>query len=206
MRERIGLIGNGGQADEAATFYCGEIAFRAVSKDYLTDVAYVDIDNPTIDQRSSAVCLAVGAPGLKRKLYERWLGDNFISIVSQYAYIDKSADYGVGCIIAPKSVITTSVKLGRHVLVNVAATIQHNTSVGDFTSIGPGVHIAGNVSIGDGVFVGIGANISNNVNIARGAVIGAGSTLLHDASTENGVYVGVPARLLRINEGWIYEI
>jgi sugar O-acyltransferase (sialic acid O-acetyltransferase NeuD family) len=206
MIDKIGLLGSGGQADEAESFFDGEVAFRAVSKEYLDDIATVDIREPSDDERRSPVCAAVGAPALKVKLLEEWPGTSYQSIISERAYVDDSAEVGEGSIIAPNAVITTNVKIGRHVIINVAASLQHNTEVGDFVSIGPGAHVAGNVVIGDGVYVGIGAVISNGVKISDGAVIGAGATLLKDADTENGVYVGVPARLIKTNEGWLREI
>lgn len=206
MTEKIGIIGNGGQADEAASFSAKDVIFRAVSKQYLDDVATVDIESPSEIERETAVCIAVGAPGLKRDLAETWPGVLYESIISEHACVDNSSSVGEGSIIAPRAVVTTSVHIGRHALLNVAATVQHNTHIGDYTSIGPGAHIAGNVDIGDGVYVGIGAVVSNDLRIANGAVIGAGATLLHDAEVENGVYIGTPARLLKKNKDWLHEV
>ena len=206
MSERIGLLGNGGQADEAESFYRGDVAFRAVSKKYLTEEATVDINHPDDDEMITPVCAAVGAPAVRRNLVKEWPGDLYKSIISEKSYIDDSAELGEGSIVAPSSVITTRVRIGRHAIINVAATIQHDSLIGDFVTVGPGSHIAGNVIIGDGVFVGIGAVVSNDVRISKGVVIGAGATLIRDADVENGVYVGTPAKLIKINEGWLGEV
>ena len=115
---------------------------------------------------------------------------------------------GEGGIIAPNVVVTTEVQIGRHVLVNIATSIQHNSVLGDFCTIGPGVRIGGHVSLGDGVLVGIGAIISNNVTVASGVVIAAGAVVPPHTNldTENGVYVGVPTRLIKTNKEWLNEI
>jgi sugar O-acyltransferase (sialic acid O-acetyltransferase NeuD family) len=202
---RIGLIGSGGQADEVESFFPGEVVFRAVTKEYLGGRALVDVDMPG-DMAATPVHIAVGAPGLRKTLTERWQGNEYTTIISDDALVNPDSEIGEGSLVAPRSVITTNVKIGRHVLVNVAATVQHNTAIGDYVTIGPGVNVGGNVTIEEGVFVGIGATISNGVHISEGVVVGAGAVVIDDLKEKNGVYVGVPAKLLRKNEGWINEI
>jgi len=208
MSEIIGIIGNGGQADEASSFSGKEIAFRAVDADYLEggDSELVDVLNPGLDNEAAPVHIAVGPPALRRELEKRWPGEHYETIISPHAVIDKTAEIGEGTLIAPRAVVTTNVKIGRHVIVNVAATIQHDSVVGDFSTVGPGVNIGGKVTIGEGVFIGIGANIINGISIANGVVIGAGATLIKSAEVENGVYVGTPAVLIKQNDGWLNEI
>lgn len=207
MSEKIGLLGSGGQADEAAAFSTKkEVVFRAVSKEYLGGHADVDISNPSEDAKDTPVLIAVGAPAVRRMLESQWPGEKYETITSEHAIVDSSASIAEGCLIAPRAVITTNVEIGAHTIVNVAASIQHDTKVGSFVTIGPGVNIGGNVTIGDGVFIGIGANVINNINIADGVVLGAGSTLIEDAETENGVYVGSPAKLIRQQDDWLREI
>ena len=208
MTEKIGIIGNGGQADEARSFSDKEIAFRAVDAAYLDDQdpGLVDIANPGQDNETTPVHVAIGPPALRRELESRWPGERYETIVSPHAIIDRTVEIGEGTLVAPRAVITTNVKIGKHVIVNVAATIQHDSSVGDFSTIGPGVNVGGKVKIGEGVFVGIGANIINNITIADGVVVGAGATVVDNADVENGVYVGTPARLIRQNDGWLIEI
>ena len=205
MTERIGLIGGGGHADEAEAYAKKDIIFRAVDRNYLNEKATVDVEHPG-SNKDTPVHIAIGAPGIRRELEERWPGIKYESIISEHAIVDPSAEVGEGSLIAPRVVVTTNVKLGRHVVLNVASTVQHDTTLGDFTTVGPGVHIGGNVIVGDGVFLGIGSNILNSVRIASGVVIGAGATVTKDADVENGVYVGTPAKLIRQNDGWLREI
>ena len=207
--EKIGLIGNGGQADEAESFLENrEVEFRALSEGYLdpTDPRQINILNPNEYQRIIPVVAAIGAPEVRRKMVEEWGGEKFATIQSEVSYVDKSAVIGEGSIIAPRAVITTNVEIGKHVIVNVAATISHDSKLGDFVTIGPGAHVAGNVEIGDGAFVGIGAIISNNIRIANGVVVGAGAVVVEDILKENSVVIGVPAKEIRVNEGWLSEV
>lgn len=206
MREVIGLIGNGGHANEVESYTPAEVKFRAVHKQFIGGRALVDVENPPHEYFELPVHVAVGSPYLRKKLVEVWKGENFISIISPYAILDNELDAKEGCLIAPSAVVTTQVKLGRHAIINVAASIQHDSLVGNFATIGPGARIGGHVSVGDGAFLGLGSNVINNISIAPGVILGAGSTLIEDAIIENGVYVGSPARCIKVNTGWLREI
>lgn len=207
--EKIGLIGSGGQADEAESFLTDqEVAFRALSPEYLdpNDPSKINILDPTEYQRTLPVIAAIGAPALRRKLVEAWPGNRFETIRAELSYVDKTAKIGEGSIIAPRAVITTNVEIGKHAIINVAASVSHNCKLGDYVTVSPGAHIAGNVELGDGVFVGIGAIISNNIRIANGVVVGAGAVVIRDIDIENSVVVGSPAKIIKENEGWLSEI
>lgn len=207
MNQQIGILGDGGQADETEACFDGSVRFRAVSEQYIKE-GLVNIASPTPEEAEVSVVAAVGAPGLRRELIREWPGSHYGTIRTSTAQIDDTAVIGSGSVITQNAVITTNVKIGEHVIVNVAASVQHDSAVGDYSTIGPGVRIGGHVKIGKGVFLGIGAIVSNDVIVADGVVVGAGAVIPPHASlnVENGVYVGAPARLLKTNEDWLYEI
>lgn len=207
MSQQIGMLGNGGQADEAEACFEGVVLFRAVSKKYIKE-GLVDIASNDREKTEVPVVAAIGAPRLRKEMIQEWRGSKYATIVSNSAKIHNSAVIGDGTIVAQDVVITTNVEIGKHVIVNVAASIQHDSTVGDYATICPGVHIGGHATIGSGVFLGIGAIVANDVTVADGIVIGAGAvvpphTLL---DVENGVYIGAPARLVKKNKDWLYEI
>lgn len=206
--EKIGILGSGGQADEAESFTGYEVDFRAVSPDYLdeSNPDLINILTPTEYQRTESVVAAIGAPAIRKKMVEEWSGENYAIIQSEISYVDKSVKIGPGTIIAPRAVITTNAEIGSHVIINVAATISHNSRLGDYVTIGPGAHIAGNVTIENGAFIGIGAVVNNGIHIAEGVVVGAGAVVVKDILTPNSVVVGVPAKEISVNEGWLSEV
>lgn len=207
--EKVGLIGAGGQAKEVEQYLRDSgitPAFFAVDKEYVNTKNQIDILSPDEYEELTPVIAAIGAPEVRRKMVENWRGKEYYSVISKDAYIGKSVEIGQGAIIAPRAVLTADIKLGEHVLVNVAATISHNAKLGNYVTVGPGAHIAGAVELGDGVFVGIGASISNNVKIAEGSVVGAGAVVISDILEPNSVVVGVPAKLIRVNKGWLNEV
>lgn len=201
----IGLIGSGGHSDEVAANAGVHIAFRAVTAEYRNDRAQVDIDQPG-EYVDYPVHIAIGAPYVRRMMAERWAGKVYVGVTSVLSRIDATARCDEGCYIAPFSLVSTNVKLGKHVIVNAGVLIHHDSKLGDFVTICPGASLGGGVTLGDGVFVGIGATISNGVTVAPGVVIGAGAAVVADLDQENGIYVGVPAKLVGVNEDWLREI
>ena len=145
----------------------------------------------------------LGDPGLKEQIANRLAINPMITIPS--AVCDRSAvitdpervEVAEGSLLTPGVVLTTGIRIGRHVLVNLNTTIGHDAQIGDFTSIMPGCNIAGLVRIGKGVFIGSGANLLNGVTIGDGSMVGAGSVVNKDVPPGKKV-VGVPAREMKI--------
>lgn len=206
-RKIFGILGNGNQANEAQSYSVGNVVmFRAVDSEYLNEDASVDVSNPSEYQMTTPVVAAIGAPGARREMIEKWPGREYVDVVSPHAIVDSSVKFEGGCIVAPGAILTTDIEISKHTIINIAATISHNCSIGEYVTVSPGVHIAGNVVLGDGVFVGIGAVLSNDVKVASGVVIGAGAIVIEDIDEENSVYAGLPAHKIGQNEGWLYEI
>ena len=91
----------------------------------------------------------------------------------------------------------TGIKLARHVHINIACTISHDVTIGEFSTLSPGVHVSGHVRIGKSVFIGTGANIINGsasqpLVIGDGAIVAAGACVTRDVEPGSMV-AGVPA-------------
>lgn len=201
----IGLLGSGGHADEVAAAATKKVAFRAVNAQFLGGKATVDLSAPGYFARWP-VHAAVGSPQVRRVLVQTWPGERFETIIARTAQVDPSTVMGAGSYVAAGAIITVDAELGKHVLVNVGAIIHHGCRLGDFVTVSPRAVLGGNVTVGDGAFIGIGATIRNGLSIASGAVIGAGAALTADADIDNGVYLGVPARLVKVNDGWLRTV
>jgi sugar O-acyltransferase (sialic acid O-acetyltransferase NeuD family) len=104
---------------------------------------------------------------------------------------------GAGSIICAGTILTTNVRIGRHVHINIGCTISHDVTLGDFTTLSPGVHLSGHVHAEEDVFFGTGANVINGIAgrplvLGRGAVVAAGACVTKPVEA-GAMVAGVPA-------------
>jgi sugar O-acyltransferase (sialic acid O-acetyltransferase NeuD family) len=105
-------------------------------------------------------------------------------------------ELGPGTILCSHVSLTTTIVLGRHVHVNLNATIGHDVTIHDYVTINPGATISGNVVLEGEVTIGTGASVIQKVTIGTGSTIGAGAAVVRDIPA--GVTaVGIPAKILR---------
>jgi len=110
---------------------------------------------------------------------------------------DPSAiEVGSGSIFCAGTILTTDIKIGSHVLINLNCTIGHGVTIGNNSSLMPGVNVAGEVSIGPSVLIGSGVNILNRVSIGANCIVGMGSVVIRDVAPDMTI-AGVPAKSIR---------
>jgi len=190
MDKRLVIFGAGGFGREVAA-----ATDRDVKYVFCTDDGKHGI-TPAQIKETDSVIIAVGNPTARREIAKR-LG-NVKYVCAQYPKCISIGNnsMGAGCIFCAGVVITTDVKLGNFVIVNINATIGHDARIGDFTTISPAANISGNVTIGEGCYIGTNASIKEGVTICDNVTIGMGSVVLNDI-TEEGTYVGVPAKRIK---------
>ena len=93
-----------------------------------------------------------------------------------------------GAIVLPRAT------LGRGVLVNTKASVDHDCLIGDFVNIAPAATLGGDVQVGAETFVGPGATVAAGIRIGTRAMIGAGAVVLRDLPDDVTAW-GVPARI-----------
>ncbi len=143
--------------------------------------------------------IAIGSPSIKKNIYEKvkQYRVEFPVIVHSRSILlnPETIRMESGTVITPGVTITTDVQIGKHVLINLHATVGHDVVIDDFTSVMPGAHISGKVKIGKAVLIGTGATILNGVTIGDGAIIGAGAVVTKNVEPGQKV-AGVPAKLI----------
>jgi sugar O-acyltransferase (sialic acid O-acetyltransferase NeuD family) len=144
--------------------------------------------------------LATGVPKTKRSVSEKITnGKIFYPILKHPTVITGHNDYvtiGEGSIICAGTIITTNISIGRHVILNLACTVGHETEIGDFCSFMPTCNISGEVKIGEATFWGTGAKVINRKTIGNNAIIGAGAVVTTDIP-DNVTAVGIPAKVIK---------
>jgi sugar O-acyltransferase (sialic acid O-acetyltransferase NeuD family) len=107
---------------------------------------------------------------------------------------------GSGSLIVAGAIVNPGSRLGEQVLVNTAASVDHDCQIEDGVHVCPGARLAGGVMVGRGAWIGIGAIVKDGLRIGAGSTIGAGSLVLEDVPA-GVVAFGSPARIVRSIEG-----
>lgn len=116
-----------------------------------------------------------------------------LTVIHPRAFAARSAIIDPGCQLLAQSSVCAEARLGHCVIVNTAATVDHDCVVGAGAHIGPGAHLAGEVFVGRAAFIGTGAVVLPRVHIGEGAIVGAGAVVTRNVA-ERTVVIGNPAR------------
>jgi sugar O-acyltransferase (sialic acid O-acetyltransferase NeuD family) len=137
--------------------------------------------------------IGIGSPEVRRKLDERFRGRPCPTLVHPTATMARAVEIGEGSVICAGVRLTNNIALGRHVHLNLNATVGHDARLGDYVTVSPLVAVSGNVTLGDRVMVGTGVTINPGVTVGASAVVGSGAAVLRDVEP-GATVVGVPAR------------
>jgi acetyltransferase EpsM len=94
------------------------------------------------------------------------------------------------------AVIQSGVRIGRHVIINTCAIVEHDCTIEDFVHVSPNSTICGNVRVGEGTHVGAGTVIIPGINVGRWSIIGAGSVIIRDVP-DSVMILGNPGRIIK---------
>lgn len=129
-----------------------------------------------------AVIVAIGNQGVRERLMreQEALGIPFATVIHPRACVSPYATVGAGCAIMAGAVVGTAAKLGRGVIVNANATVDHDAVVGDFSHLGVGVQLAGGVVVAERVWLQAGTCAGYRVRVPADTIVGPGTSLVAD--------------------------
>jgi sugar O-acyltransferase (sialic acid O-acetyltransferase NeuD family) len=117
------------------------------------------------------------------------------TIVDPSVIIGPSVILGSGAYVGAGSILSPNSNLGRHVIVNQACTIGHDSSLGDFSQACPGTRVSGWASVGEGSLLGSNAVVAPKVSIGAWSILGGASLASRDLPS--GVTaIGTPAKII----------
>lgn len=152
-----------------------------------------------------SVAIGIGAPHTRRRVVERIraLGHTrFAILIHPTALIGDEVEIGEGTVICANVTTTTDYAIGRHVLINIMATVAHDDVLHDYVTIAPAVVISGNVTIGEGTDLGTNATVNQGVEIGAWSIVGSGAVVTKTLPA-NCTAVGAPAKPIKERpEGW----
>jgi sugar O-acyltransferase (sialic acid O-acetyltransferase NeuD family) len=157
-------------------------------------------DSEWIERRRTEVQVvcAIGKPRIRRTAVANLarLGAKFATLIDPAVSIPPDAVIGEGAMICAGTIMTTNIRIGRHVIVNLGCTLSHDATLADFATLAGGVHLSGNVTLHEGAELGVGVNVIPGITIGEWAMVGAGAAVIRDLPP-SVVAVGVPARVIK---------
>lgn len=205
VKTRLGIFGAGGHAKvivdavkrqrvyEPTSFYDDE-ASRCGAEHYcgLTirgnfDCMIQDLQSKYLD----AAIIAIGNNEIRTELGEYILTNQLplATVIDPHAVMSPTATIGCGTVIVGGAVINADVRIGAHVIINTAASVDHDCVIEDGVHIAPHATLCGNVRIGREALIGANATIIPNLEFPSFSTLAAGTTLTKSVRT-SGVHFG----------------
>jgi sugar O-acyltransferase (sialic acid O-acetyltransferase NeuD family) len=160
----------------------------------------VKILGPTslIDSLDADYVVAIGDPVARKAIDEQFMlkGLSAPVLIHPAATVGSDVHLSPGSVVMAGARITTNLVAGRHLQVNVNATISHDCRLGDYVTLSPGCSLSGNVELGDGVYLGTGSVVIPGVRIGANTMVGAGAVVIRDLPADVTA-VGIPAKPLQ---------
>jgi sugar O-acyltransferase (sialic acid O-acetyltransferase NeuD family) len=142
---------------------------------------------------SAVVVIAIGNNRARLRVATALQEHEAATLVHPTAWVAPSSVVGPGSVLFAGSIVQPDCRIGAHVIVNTAASIDHDNIVGDFAHIAPGCHLAGDVHLASGVFLGVGVSVIPGRRLGAWSTVGAGGVVVDDIG-EGVVVKGIPAR------------
>lgn len=144
--------------------------------------------------------VALGDNAKRERAYNAFCQKNpravAVSLVHPSSVVSPRALIGPGSIVMPLCVVNSSTTLGKGVIINTKASVDHDNFLMDFSSCAPGVSLGGNVTVGLRSAISIGASVKHGISIGNDVVVGASSFVSCDVR-DCVVAYGVPAKFVR---------
>lgn len=143
------------------------------------------------------VVIAVGNNGVRQRLFERLKTQGFTLpvICHPSAVVSPFADIAEGCVIFAQAVVQAGSRIEAGVIINTAATVDHDCQIRAFAHISPGAHLAGGTQVGQQSWLGIGCCTRQQIHIGHHVMVGAGAVVVSHVS-DGLTVVGNPAKAI----------
>jgi sugar O-acyltransferase (sialic acid O-acetyltransferase NeuD family) len=123
------------------------------------------------------------------------LGFDLPTLIHPSAVRASDVAIGGGTILVAGAIVNAGARIGANVIVNTAASVDHECVLEDGVHIACGARLGGRVSVGRGSWIGLGAIVKERVGIGAGTLVGAGALVLKDVP-DGVVAYGSPARVI----------
>jgi acetyltransferase EpsM len=201
MKKEIIILGAGGHAGVVASTaiaagYKVLEFYSNIPKEVGTSIFNIPVKNQ--NEINSSKCrnaiIGIGSNDVRKKLSNE-LDLNWISVIHPFSWIHSDVPIGEGTVICAGSIVQPGATIGSHVIINTKSSVDHDTTVGDYSHISV-AHLAGGASVGEGVMLVLHSVVLPSLHIGNWSVVGAGAVVTNNVDSHTTV-VGIPARELK---------
>ncbi|GAB2989302.1 acetyltransferase [Cyclobacterium sediminis] len=121
----------------------------------------------------------------------------FETIIHSSAIISKRCEIDEGSVVMEGVIIKVNSKVGKQVIINTGASIDHDCIISDFVHLAPQTTLCGDIFIGEGTVVGAGSTVLPGIKIGKWCKIGAGSVVNKDMS-DGAIWIGSTLKSHRV--------
>jgi len=161
------------------------------------------IDSMVSQNLNLHLFIAIGDNAVRHRVFSllKSMGINlpFATLIHPSAVLGKNVVISDGVAVMAGCIINTATKIGSHVIINTASSVDHDCTIDDFASIAPGATLGGTVFVGKFSVISIGASVKHGITIGDNSIIGAGAVVINDIAN-NEIHIGVPAKRFRNRE------
>lgn len=154
-----------------------------------------DIIGPVkrLNEWHAAYVIGIGDPSVRRQL-DKTTDRRAAVLVHPAATIGADVTLGPGTVVTAGVRVTNHIWIGRHVHLNLNATVGHEAILHDYVTVNPGATISGEVTLEEGVTIGTGAAVNQQRKVGPWSTIGSGAAVVKDIPA-GVVATGVPAKV-----------
>jgi sugar O-acyltransferase (sialic acid O-acetyltransferase NeuD family) len=105
------------------------------------------------------------------------LGGQLVSFITPFSYLSSYTAVGNGSVIMHKASAEPGVIIGESCIVNKRANFGHGCFIAPYCNIGPYAIIGSDAEIGEGSCIGMGAIVQPKIKIGKNVIIAAGAVV-----------------------------
>ncbi|QHJ88878.1 acetyltransferase [Aequoribacter fuscus] len=131
--------------------------------------------------------IAIGNVSYRKTIFDKLIskGAKFYTYIHPSAFISKTAKLGVGCIIAPYTIVNAFAQIGDNVVLNVHSSVGHEAVIGDNTVFSPYCAANGCSHVGACCFLGTRSTIFPGVTLGYMSIVDSHSYVKSDAAEKS---------------------
>ncbi|MEM9492747.1 MAG: acetyltransferase, partial [Myxococcota bacterium] len=196
------IFGHGGHAAVLRGFiqsrYAGSIEYAVDEPGQPDELAIAAILAEPERFADRDLYLGVGNNRVRRRWFEQLdqVGLTPATLIAPHTYIADDAEIAAGAQICVGAVINARARIGRNVIINTMASVDHDCVIGDHAQLTPGVILGGVTHIGESCYFGVRSCTIHCVTIGARSFAMAGAVIAKDVP-EGVVVGGCPARVIR---------